>query len=72
MQLLAGLMFWLDIGAGFTTGFFAIYNLKRLAVTSPSLIARYYVFHSSFWYDLVSAIPAVAEVPPPLLNSASE
>jgi hypothetical protein len=47
---------------GFNTGFVVIYNLKRLVVMSPPQIAKFYFFRGTFIWDLLSALPVIAEV----------
>lgn len=58
----AGTVYWLDIVMGFSTGFVVIYNLRRKVVTEPRLVAEYYMWHSTFFADLLAALPLIAEV----------
>lgn len=60
----AGTIFLVDLFMGCSTGFVAVYNLKRLVVMKPSLIAEFYITHGTFWFDLISALPVIAEVWP--------
>jgi len=62
LDVTAGAIFWLDIFLSFNTGFVVIYNLKRVVVMSPAQIAEFYIFRGTFMYDLVSALPIIAEV----------
>ena len=59
-----GVAFWIDIFMGFTTGFVPTYNLKRMIVMQPRLIAEYYVVHGTFICDFIAALPIIAEVGP--------
>ncbi len=47
---------------GFSTGFVVIYNLRRKVIREPRLVAEYYVWHSTFFPDLLAALPLIAEV----------
>ena len=47
---------------GFITGFVVVNNLKRRVLRRPDLIARYYVYHSTFVVDLLTVLPIIAEV----------
>ncbi|KAK9787129.1 hypothetical protein WJX73_004779 [Symbiochloris irregularis] len=51
-----------DIIMGFTTGFIIVHNLKRRVVRRPDLIAKYYIFHSTFFVDLFTVVPVAAEI----------
>lgn len=59
---LPGTVYWIDIVMGFSTGFVVIYNLRRKVVTEPKLVAEYYMWHSTFFVDLLAALPLIAEV----------
>ncbi len=58
----AGVVYWLDILMGFSTGFVVIHNLRRKVIRDPRLIAEYYVRYSTFFVDLLAALPLIAEV----------
>ena len=47
---------------GCSTGFVAVYSLKRLVVMKPQLIIRFYMTKGTFWCDLISALPVIVEV----------
>ena len=61
-SLFAGGFFLGDIIMGASTGFVAVYDLKRLVVMKPRLIASYYVFRGTFYCDLLAAVPVIPEV----------
>lgn len=47
---------------GVSTGFVAVYDLKRLVVMKPRLIASFYIFKGTFFCDLLAALPVIPEV----------
>ncbi len=65
--MVAGVVYWVDIAMGFSTGFVVIYNLRRKVVRDPALIAEYYVRYSTFIPDFLAALPVIAEVTPDAL-----
>lgn len=58
----AGVLFLIDIAMGCSTGFVAVYNLKRLVVMKPRLIASFYILRGTFISDTLSALPVIIEV----------
>ena len=62
MMINAGVVYWLDIVMGFSTGFVVIYNLRRKVIRDPRMIAEYYMRYSTFVVDLLAALPVIAEV----------
>jgi len=60
----SGVVYWMDIWMGFSTGFVVIYNLRRKVIRDPALIAEYYIRYSTFFADLIAALPIIAEVRP--------
>ena len=54
---------------GFATGFVIVNNLKRRVLRRPDLIARYYIMHSTFFVDMLTLVPVIAEVHAPLFAS---
>lgn len=63
----AAFVFCLDIVFGFITGFVIVHNMKRRVLQRPDLIAKYYIFHSTFIVDMLTVLPAIAEVGTPCL-----
>ena len=59
---IAGVVFWVDIIMGFAIGFVAVYNLKRLVILDLRLIADFYIWKSTFFCDVIAALPIIAEV----------
>lgn len=49
----------------FRTGFCVVYNLKRGLIMDGRLIAHFYIFHDTFFTDLIAACPAIVEVRTP-------
>ncbi|KAK9816960.1 hypothetical protein WJX72_007507 [[Myrmecia] bisecta] len=62
IDFIAGALFWLDILVQFRTGFVVSYNLKRRLIMAPDLVAEFYLRHGTFWADLISALPVIAQV----------
>lgn len=58
----AGVIYILDIAYNFRTAFIVVHNLRRSVVRDRVLIAEYYMRYSTFWPDLLAALPLVAEV----------
>ena len=58
----AGVVYVLDIAYNFRTAFIVVHNLRRSIVRDSVLIAEYYMRYSTFWPDLLAALPLVAEV----------
>ena len=58
----AGAIYILDIAYNFRTAFIVVHNLRRSVVRDRVLIAEYYMRYSTFWPDLLAALPLVAEV----------
>lgn len=58
----AGVVYILDIAYNFRTAFIVVHNLRRSVVRDRVLIAEYYMRYSTFWPDLLAALPLVAEV----------
>lgn len=52
----------MDIIMGASTGFVAVYDLKRLVVMKPRLIASFYIFRGTFYCDILAALPVIPEV----------
>ncbi|KAL3135938.1 hypothetical protein ABBQ32_006983 [Trebouxia sp. C0010 RCD-2024] len=57
-----GLFYWVDIIMRFRTGFCVVYNLKRGLIMDGRLIAHFYIFHDTFFTDLIAAAPSIAEL----------
>lgn len=55
-------MYMVDIIMGFMTGFVIVHNLKRRVLRRPDLIAKYYILHSTFFVDILTVLPVIAEV----------
>ncbi len=54
LPLRAGLFFFIDLLLNFHVGYMASYNVHRKIIMDRRTIARLYVFHGTFWVDLIS------------------
>ena len=57
-----GALYFTDLCVNFCVGFVVRYNFKSKLIKNPASVARYYVVHGTFRYDVVSTFAWIAQV----------
>lgn len=61
MDVLGSTVYVLDLFSGFTIGFLAWQGAQRLVVTDRKAVAKFYITHGTFWFDLIAILPMFAQ-----------